>query len=314
MSEVGFGAWAIGGSWGEEVPESQALDALRACVDLGVHFIDTAAVYGGGRSERLIGRLLKESSPRIFVATKIKRKAYGDRYEEMEALVTEQLERLGVERIDLIQLHCEEFDRLKAGKLLENMEKLREKGLVRFTGASVETIEEAVFVLENSQCDALQVIFNILRQRMVTELFPQLRNRVAAIIARVPLASGVLTGKFRRDHVFAAEDHRSFNADGQAFNVGETFGGLPFEDAVDCAGAVEDIFREHGRHEPLSQLALRWILDFPEVTTVIPGGKDAEQVRLNAAAAYLPPLSPELHRALRACYTESVDRKVRGSY
>lgn len=315
ISEVGFGAWAIGDAWGSLVPEEQAMDALRTCFDVGIDFLDTAAVYGDGRSEELIGKALKEAGRPVFVATKIKRGAYGDGYDEMEKLVVEQMRRLDVERIDLIQLHCEAFDRLKAGRLYENMEKLREKGLVRYTGASVETIEEALFTIEHSNCDALQVIFNIFRQRLVTDLFPELRqNRVVAIIARVPLASGVLTGKFHRDHVFEADDHRSFNANGDAFNVGETFAGVPFEDAVDLATQVEDIFRQHRRTEPLAQLALRWILDHAEVSTVIPGGKSAEQVTDNAAATYLPSLSPELHQDLQHFYADHVDRLVRGPY
>ncbi len=315
VSEIGLGAWAIGGSWGEEVSEGVAIETLLEAFDQGINFVDTAAVYGDGRSERLIGEALKRTDRRIHVATKIRRGAYrGDDYGEMEALVKEQRDRLGVEVIDVIQLHCEPFEKLRQGAILENLEKLRANGLVRYTGASVESIEEALFVMENAQVDALQVIFNLFRQRLVEELFPELRNRVTAIIARVPLASGVLTGKFHRDYVFEESDHRNFNRDGEAFNVGETFAGVPFENAVELAKEAEEIFRDHRRAEPPGQLALRWILDFTEVTTVIAGVRNVMQVTDNARSAYLNPLSPELHTALKNWYATKVDTLVRGPY
>ncbi len=314
VGEIGFGAWAIGGAWGNDVPESEAIDTLLACFENGIDFLDTAHVYGDGRSERLIAEAIKQTDKKITVATKLKRMAYDDSYEQMEALAKEQVRRLGVDALDLIQLHCEAFDRLQAGHLFENMERLRANGLVRFTGASVETIEEAIFTIENSNCDALQVIFNLFRQRLITDLFPELNNRVVAIIARVPLASGVLTGKFHKDHTFEQGDHRGFNANGEFFNVGETFAGVPFDLGIDFAHKIQDLLKQHGRHEPLSQLALRWILDFPEVSVVIPGGKRPDQVKANAAASYLPPISPELHRALYELYSHEIDPTVRGPY
>jgi len=314
VSEVGLGAWQLGDGWGETVDEAGAIDLLLQSFEAGINFVDTAAAYGNGRSEELIGRALREWPDRIHVATKIKRHGFGDRYEEMESLIREQIKRLGVECIDLIQLHCEDFERVKEGKIVENLERLRANGLVRYTGASVETMEEAAFFIEETGCDAIQLIFNLFRQRPVEELFPEMKTRLVGLIARVPLASGLLTGKFTRDHGFAADDHRSFNADGERFNVGETFAGVPFAAGVELAAEVEKIFRDHGRREPMGVLALRWILDFPEIGTVIPGAKRADQMLENTRASYVTPLSPELHAELKNFYLSRVDSQIRGAY
>jgi len=340
VSPVGFGAWAIGGSWGEEVEESTALSALHAAVDAGTNFIDTADVYGGGRSERLIGQLLKERSERIYVATKMGRNSgwsdsyqdvevatkmgrnsgWSDSYQDVERAAMSSLENLGVETLDLVQLHCVSMETLR-GPVWEHLETLKEKGLIRFYGVSVESIEEGLHCIEYSNCASLQVIFNIFRQRLIDELFPAAQAADVGLIARVPLASGILTGKFGQNHQFAADDHRNFNADGQSFNAGETFAGVPFERGVEFAQKIRAIVGDNrngdnhnGDSAPLSAQALRWILDYEAISTVIPGAKTPEQAQQNAFAATLPPLSPEVHTALQQLYRNEIEPLIRGAY
>lgn len=329
VSEIGFGAWAIGGSWGEEVEESTALAALHAAVDAGTNFIDTADVYGGGRSERLIGQLLKERSERIYVATKMGRNSgWSDSYQSVESAAMSSLKNLGVETLDLVQLHCVSMETLR-GPVWEHLETLKEKGLIRFYGASVESIEEGLHCIEYSNCASLQVIFNIFRQRLIDELFPAAQSANVGLIARVPLASGILTGKFGQNHQFAADDHRNFNADGQSFNAGETFAGVPFERGVEFAQKIRAIVGDNrnsdnrnnrngdnrnGGSAPLSAQALRWILDYQAVSTVIPGAKTPEQAQQNAFAATLPQLSPEVHTALQQLYRNEIEPLIRGAY
>ncbi len=311
VSEVGFGAWAIGGSWGEEVEEKTALDALHTAIDEGVNFIDTADVYGGGRSEKLIGELLKGRSEEIIVATKMGRgSGWDDSYETMEKTARGSIERLGVDALDLVQLHCVPMEVLQ-GRVWENLEKLKQNGLVRFYGVSVESVEEGLFCLHNGECATLQVIFNIFRQKLVDELFPLTQTANVGILARVPLASGILSGKFGPHHQFAPSDHRNFNANGEAFNVGETFAGVPFEKGVEFAEKVREIV---GDAAPLSALALRWILDFKAVSTVIPGAKNPQQARQNTEAAALEPLSAEVHAKLQDFYENEVKTAIRGPY
>ena len=316
VSEVGFGAWAIGGSWGEDVEEAMALAALHASIDAGMNFIDTADVYGGGRSERLIGKLLRERSERIYVATKMGRSSgWDDSYASVERAASSSLKNLGVEILDLVQLHCVSMETMR-GPVWEHLETLKQKGIVRFYGASVESIEEALHCIkyansESSNCATLQVIFNIFRQRLIAELFPAAQAANVGIIARVPLASGILTGKFGKDHRFAADDHRSFNANGEAFNAGETFAGVPFEKGVEFAEKIRAIV---GDSAPLSAQALRWILDFEAVSTVIPGAKTPAQAGQNAAASALPRLSEEAHTALEELYRSEIEPLIRGAY
>lgn len=321
VSPVGFGAWAIGGSWGEEVEEATALAALHAAVDAGTNFIDTADVYGGGRSERLIGQLLKERRERIYVATKMGRNSgWSDSYQDVESAAMSSLKNLGVETLDLVQLHCVSMETLR-GPVWEHLETLKEKGLIRFYGASVESIEEGLHCIEYSNCASLQVIFNIFRQRLIDELFPAAQAADVGLIARVPLASGILTGKFGQNHQFAADDHRNFNADGQSFNAGETFAGVPFERGVEFAQKIRAIVGDNrngdnhnGDSAPLSAQALRWILDYQAVSTVIPGAKTPEQAQQNAFAATLPQLSPEVHTALQQLYRNEIEPLIRGAY
>ncbi len=311
VSEIGFGAWAIGGSWGEEVDETTALAALHAAIDAGTNFIDTADVYGGGRSERLIGQLLKARSERIYVATKMGRNnGWNDSYSAIEGAAAASLKNLGVETLDLVQLHCVSMETLR-GPVWEHLETLKSKGLIRFYGASVESIEEGLHCIEYSNCASLQVIFNIFRQRLIDELFPAAQAANVGLIARVPLASGILTGKFGKDHQFAPDDHRNFNADGQSFNAGETFAGVPFERGVEFAEKIRAII---GDDAPLSAQALRWILDFEAISTVIPGAKTPAQAQQNAVAATLPHLNSEVHAALQQLYRTEIEPLIRGAY
>ncbi len=313
VSEVGFGAWAIGADWGD-VSDDQAMEALHAAVDAGVNFIDTADVYGSGRSEMLIAQLLQERREEMFVATKMGRFSdWDDSYDSMAAAAQASCKRLGVDALDLVQLHCVQFATLQAGISFDNLEKLKSIGLIKHYGASVETVEEALFCINNSGCSSLQVIFNIFRQKLIDDLFPAVRSSGIGIIVRLPLASGLLTGKYSATDTFPENDHRNFNANGECFNVGETFAGIPFAKGVDLAATVATIA---GTHEPeaLAAFAIRWILDFPEVSTVIPGSKSAAQSKANCRAATLPPLSQEIHSQLREFYHQQIAAEIRGPY
>lgn len=316
VSEIGFGAWQIGADWGEEIPESQALEALNAAADAGVNFIDTADVYGGGRSEQIIGEFIKTRKERIVVATKMGRGAasWNDCYDEIARAAEASCKRLGVDRLDLVQLHCIPEDTLTAGKAFENLEKVKEAGLVSHYGASVETIDEALFCIRSSPAVTLQVIFNIFRQRVVDQLLQAAAVNHIGIIARVPLASGLLSGKYSAGFEFGKRDHRRFNCDGQLFNVGETFAGVSFEDGIELAAKVGSVLENECAGATLAQKALRWILDHEAVSVVIPGARNGQQAIENAAVSGLSVLSDTAHAELRALYAREIDPKVRGRY
>jgi len=315
-SEIGLGAWQIGGGWGEAVSEADALTTLHAAVDSGVNFIDTADVYGGGRSETLIGRFLKERTERLFVATKLGRGAdpgwpANFTLETMRAHTDASLKRLGVEALDLIQLHCVPTEELRRGEIFEHLRTIQGSGKIRNWGASVESMEEAEICLGQEGLTSLQIIFNIFRQKPIHTIFDRAKAQGVAIIVRLPLASGLLSGKFSRETQFATTDHRNFNRDGQAFNVGETFAGLPFELGADLSAELKALVPEG---LTMAQMALRWCLDFDSVSVVIPGARNPDQARANAAASDLPPLHSELHSNLAAWYEEAVKPHIRGPY
>jgi len=316
VSEVGFGAWAIGADWGEPVEEMAAKEALHAAIESGMTLIDTADIYGSGRSETLIGQVLQEQSgKRIHVATKMGRGSdWDDGYDAIARAAEGSIERLGVDVLDLVQLHCVAFDTLKSGKVFESLEKAKEAGLIRHYGVSIETIEEGLFCIENTDAASLQVIFNLFRQRVIDELFPAAEKAGVGILARVPLASGVLAGKFETDHAFHKRDHRKFNANGELFNVGETFAGVPFEQGVDFVRVIDQILAMEITCATLAQKSLRWILDFPAVSAVIPGAKSPQQAQDNVGASDLSPISAAAHARLRKLYTEEIDGAVRGAY
>lgn len=318
VSEVGLGTWQIGGSWGT-VSEDESLAILSQAADKGVTFFDTADVYGDGRSERLIGRFLKQRGEQegadVFVATKLGRSSPGGpanyTLSTMRAHTEASLQRLGVEALDLTQLHCVPTQVLAEGEVFESLRTLQREGKIRRFGASVESMDEALICLEQQGLASLQIIFNIFRQKPIDTLFEAAQARGVALIVRLPLASGLLSGKMSRDTHFDEGDHRNFNRDGQSFNVGETFAGLPFEKGVELAEALKPLVPEG---TSMASMALRWILDFEAVTTIIPGASRASQVASNVSASDATPLSPELHSRLREFYAARVEAHIRGPY
>jgi aryl-alcohol dehydrogenase-like predicted oxidoreductase len=315
VSEVGLGCWQLGGAdWGE-IDEKRAFEILWAAVDNGVDFFDTADVYGTGRSETLIGRFLKLRPGKIFVATKLGRTAdlYPNKYTEasLRAATEASLERLGVETLDLTQLHCVPTKVMRQGEVFEWLRKLQHEGKLRHWGASVESMEEATLCLNQDGLASLQIIFNIFRQKPIEALFPKAREKGVAIIVRLPLASGLLSGKLTRESHFPADDHRTYNRDGKFFNVGETFAGLPYEKGVDLANDLKPLVPAG---TSLAQMAQRWILDFDAVSVVIPGASRPEQVKMNTTVSDQPPLGPRLHDDLRRFYEQQVVRHIRGPY
>ena len=315
VSEVGLGTWQIGGSWGT-VEDKTAMEILRTATQAGITFFDTADVYGDGRSERFIGKFLKDHPEKVFVATKLGRGSSPGWPQNFtpEAMIkhTENsLSRLGLERIDLIQLHCVPKEVLADGAVFDVLRELKSQGKIADFGASVETVDEGLICLKEKGIASLQVIFNIYRQKLITDLFDKAKQQQVSIIARVPLASGLLSGKMKKSTTFAATDHRNFNRDGAAFNVGETFAGLPFEKGVELTEELAG-FKPEGM--TLAQMALRWILDHEAVSVVIPGASRTAQVLDNAAISDLSPLSSELHKKLETFYKEKVAQHIRGPY
>jgi aryl-alcohol dehydrogenase-like predicted oxidoreductase len=313
--EVGLGTWQLGGDWGE-VSEDEGLAILRAAVEAGTNFFDTADVYGAGRSESVIGKFLRETRAEVFVATKLGRWSDpgwpGNFTPDAMARHTDaSLKRLGVETIDLTQLHCIPTEELRRGEVFETLRELKRAGKIRHFGASVESMEEALICLEQEGLASLQIIFNLYRQKPIAALFERAKAKNVALIVRLPLASGLLAGKFTKETKFAPQDHRNYNADGQAFNVGETFAGIPFETGVELADGLKPLAPEG---MTLAETALRWCLDYDAVSVLIPGGKTPEQARRNAAVSGLPPLPEELHRKLADYYSERVTQHIRGPY
>ncbi|MBA2618809.1 MAG: aldo/keto reductase [Rubrobacter sp.] len=312
VSEISLGTWAFGGDWGT-VGEDDAYAALNRAIDLGVNFLDTADVYGDGRSERLIGRLLKDRpNDEILVATKAGRRldphaAEGYNRENLTAFVERSLGNLGVEALDLLQLHCPPTEAYRRDETFEALDALQESGKLKNYGVSVEKVEEARMALDHPGVKTVQIIFNVFRQKPAEEFFPLAEERNIGVLARVPLASGLLSGKMGADRQFDEGDHRSFNRNGEAFDRGETFSGVDFETGLRAAENLKELVPE--RHT-LAQLALRWILMHPAVSCAIPGGKNPAQVEDNVAAAALPPLSEEAMRRAEEVYDDSIRPEV----
>jgi aryl-alcohol dehydrogenase-like predicted oxidoreductase len=304
VSAVGFGAWAIGADWGE-VDDEVSLRALHAAADAGVNFFDTADVYGDGRSERLIARFRKERKEPIKVATKLGRRAPVDlkNYtpENFAAWIDRSRENLEVDRLDLVQLHSLPTDIYYRPEIFAAMESFVRDGRIASYGVSVERVEEGLKAIEYPSVSSVQIIFNIFRQRPAERFLNEARERSVGVIVRVPLASGLLTGKFNKDTQFAPTDHRSFNRHGESFDVGETFAGLDYDTALQV---VEELRPLVPIGSTMAQLALRWILMHDGVSTVIPGAKTPEQARANAAAADLPPLPQPTMDRIAALYRE----------
>ena len=316
VSAVSFGAWAIGGAWGT-VDDSCSVRALHAAVDTGVNFIDTADVYGNGRSERLVARLLRErAGERIYVATKAGRRLPvqtpdGYTRENLTRWVEDSLSNLEMEAVDLLQLHSPHpgvYDRPEIFGVLDD---LVQAGKVRYYGTSVETVDEALRALAHPGLQSVQIIFNMFRLKPADRFFAAARERKVGILARVPLASGLLTGKLHADSTFEADDHRSFNRHGERFDRGETFSGVPYDVGL---AAVDELRPLVPTDSTLAQLALRWILMFPEVTCAIPGAKTEAQARDNAAAASLPPLGAPAMAVVRGVYDTYIRDHVHAAW
>ena len=309
VTAVGFGAWQIGGGWGE-VGERDAMAALHAAADAGVNFFDTADVYGDGRSEELIGRFLRERDEQLFVATKMGRRAPLDMAQytlsNLRAWADRSRELLGLDSLGLVQLHCLPSEIYDTPEIFESLETLVTDGVIDHYGVSVETVDEATRALQWDGLATIQLVFNIFRQKAADTLLPAAADHDVGLIARVPLASGLLTGKLTRDTRFPEDDHRNFNRDGGAFDIGETFAGVDFSDGL---AAVEEL-RPLAGDEPLVHFALRWILSHPQISTVIPGARNAEQARSNAQAGAKPPLAADILAAVQRIYRDRIEPSV----
>lgn len=319
VAEIGLGTWQLGSSeWGK-VSKEKALAILQEYVDQGGNFIDTADIYGMGVSERTIGTFLEQldTDREIHVATKLGRREDDDygwpqnfTYKVMREHVESSLRNLGLSQLFLDQFHCIPKDELQKGEVFNHFRKLQEQGLIKHWGASVETTEEALICLEQEGLSSLQIIFNLFRQHLADEIFEKAAEKDVALIIRVPLASGMLTGKFDENTTFPEDDHRNFNADGEAFNVGETFSGIQFDKGLELVHKIEQILPD----KEMPQLALRWILDHPQVTTIIPGATKREHVISNTSASSLDSISEETHKELRELYEKEIRPNIRGSY
>ena len=311
VSAISFGAWAIGGSWGN-VDDKDSLAALHRAIDLGVNFVDTADVYGDGRSERLVARLRKERNETIYVATKAGRKldphlAQGYNRQNLTAFIEQSLKNLETDAIDLLQLHCPPTEVYYMPETFGVLDDLVQAGKLRHYGVSVEKVEEALKAIEYPNVQTVQIIFNIFRQRPSELLFGEAMRRKVGILARVPLASGLLTGKMSSRSSFEADDHRAFNRDGEAFDRGETFSGVDFETGLE---AVEELRSLIPAGWKMVQFALRWILMFDAVTCAIPGAKNPMQAEDNARSADLPALDGETMDKVREIYQQRIRNLV----
>jgi aryl-alcohol dehydrogenase-like predicted oxidoreductase len=311
ISEVGFGAWPIGDAWGK-VSEEDALAALSTAIDEGVNLIDTADVYGDGLSERLVAKAVRGRIGRIYVATKAGQRLNphvpeGYNRPNLSAFVERSLKNLETEALDILQLHCPPSEVYRMPEVFEVLDDLMREGKILHYGVSVEKIEDAERSLDYPNVVSVQIIFNMLRQRPAESFFELAHKAGVGILARVPLASGLLTGKMHASSVFPADDHRNYNRHGESFDVGETFSGVDFDAGL---AAVEEIRRLVPAGMTMAQFALRWILMHEQVTCTIPGAKNARQAAENAGAAGMPPLTPEAMQAVRAIYDSRIRRLV----
>ncbi len=315
ISEIGLGCWQLGGDWGDKINKQRAREILDEAVRNDVNFFDTADVYGDGRSEELIGEFIKASNANIKVATKFGRSGnvFPNSYSEqaLRRSVDASRKRLHKDCIDLLQLHCIPIEELKKGEIFDWLRTLKKEGKITHFGASVESVEEGLICLEQEGLQSLQVIYNIFRQKLTDELLPQAHEKGVGIIVRLPLASGLLSGKFTSETQFAKSDHRNFNKDGEAFNVGETFAGLPFKVGVKLSDELKEFCPEN---LSLAEMSLRWILDHKEVTTIIPGASSAKQVMQNARTSDLSSLSNPLMKELKEFYRTNIHSNIRGVY
>lgn len=313
VSEIGLGTWQLGADWGE-VDDSTAEKVLATAVESGVNFFDTADCYGEGLSEKRLGKFIKSLSEKVFISTKLgrfPRPGGPDNFsmEQFRKHTENSLERLGVDCLDLTQVHCPPTELLKQGEVFDWLRTLKREGKIKEFGFSVESMEEAELCLKEEGLASLQIIFNMLRQKPIDSIFDLALEKRVALIIRLPLASGLLSGNFSRETHFPANDHRLFNRNGEQFNVGETFSGLPYEKGLELVDQVKDLIPSE-----LSLAALRWILDFEAVTVVIPGSKNPAQVKYNCNASDQAKLSSTLHESLKQFYKQDVSPFIRGKY
>ncbi len=312
VSEIGFGAWAIGASWGE-VDDSQSIAALHASLDAGVNFIDTADVYGDGHSERLIAGVVKTRGGKApYIATKAGRRLPSQTTEgyteaNLRSWIDRSRSNLQMDTLDLVQLHCPPTALYETARVFEILETLKAEGKLRDYGVSVERIDEALKAITYPGIVSVQIIFNIFRQRVAHDFLAEARQKNVAVIARVPLASGLLTGKMKTDTKFEDTDHRKFNRNGEAFDMGETFSGVPYDVALSAVDRIRPLV---AGDQSMAQFALRWILMFDGITVAIPGAKTVEQARMNADASAAAALSDKTMEEMRAIYDEDIKPHV----
>jgi aryl-alcohol dehydrogenase-like predicted oxidoreductase len=308
ISEISLGTWQVGGKWGSGFDDALAESILEEAIDAGVNFIDTADVYENRKSEAAVGRVVRRHSEKIHVATKCGRFISphvneGYTPEALRTYVETSLKNSGLEALDLIQLHCPPTPVYYRPEIFELFDRLKDEGKILNLGVSVEKVEEALKAIEYPNVTTVQIIFNMFRQRPAELFFKEAERRNVGIIVRVPLASGLLSGKYTRETVFAPEDHRNFNRDGSAFDKGETFSGIPFETGLEAVEEIKGLFPEA---ENLAPYALRWILDHPQVSTVIPGASKREHLESNLSAAGLPPIPKEKAYAIDEVYRKRI--------
>jgi len=304
VSEISLGTWQVGGVWGSAFSDSNAERILETAFEQGINFIDTADVYSGGLSEKAVGTFVSRHRGEVRLATKCGRRldphvAAGYTPESVRRFVEDSLRNTGLERLDLVQLHCPPTEVYYRPEIFETLDRLREEGKIAFAGVSVEKVEEGLKAIEYPNVASVQIIFNMFRQRPSELFFREARGRNVGIIVRVPLASGMLTGKFTEKTTFGADDHRAFNRNGEAFDKGETFSGIPWENGLRAVERLREVFP---LEPPLALTALRWILDYPEVSCVIPGASRPDQVLSNCRAVDLAPLSEKEHQIVRRIY------------
>ncbi len=312
ISEIALGTWQVGGKWGSPFNDQSADELLNTAIDKGINFIDTADVYENGLSEKAVGRLIRSRSERIYVATKCGRHINphvneGYQPKVLQKYVEDSLQRLGLETLDLIQLHCPPTEVFYRPEIFELFDKLKKEGKIQNLGVSVEKVEEGLKAMEFENVTSIQIIFNLFRQRPSELLFDQAKKKDIGIIARVPLASGLLTGKFSEKSIFDSKDHRFFNREGAAFDKGETFSGVNYELGLIAVNELKKLFPEV---QNLAPIALQWILSFKEVSCIIPGASTESHVLSNLSALDLPALTPEKIAAMNEIYNHYIKKEV----
>jgi aryl-alcohol dehydrogenase-like predicted oxidoreductase len=311
VSEIGLGCWQIGWSWGE-VSDQDARELLKKSLDMGVNFFDTSDMYGDGRSEKFLGELIKSTSEKIFVTTKLGRRIRGTNYPKgfkikpMEEFVDRSLINLGIECIDLVQLHCPPSKILFDKEIYETMDKIVKKGKIAYYGVSVHKISDAMEAINNPNVKSIQIVFNIFRQKPIELFFQEAKKRNIGIIARGPLASGLLTGTIDKDTKFPDNDHRNYNFNGEAFDIGDTFSGVNFEKGLMAVKRLKNLLP---KNFSLADLALKWILMHEEVSVIIPGAINKHQVEMNSKVSELEEIS-DLLPQINSIYDELIKPDV----